>query len=219
MVFGRETRWFGAWTAESRGVRPDETSWQEAILARAKQLQQLRDCVYPRALDRLERKSEASRELQDRRNKVVPKPLKQGQMVYTKAEFPPHHKPKLEEEWLGPFKIVDQVPGGQYRLANSDGELLDRTVPLQKLRLGKEMAKASSVWQVDRIVDHEATETGRRFLVRWAGYSDDKDSWVNEDDFVDGGKSVDEYFEHLGEHDRKRYRRTESDDDADAAMP
>ena len=161
------------------------------MFERAKQLDALRECVYPRALERATRKADDQREHQDRRAHIIGRPLAKGQVVYKFAEV---RTPKVGELWQGPFWIVEQVPGGMYRLANANGDILPQVYPLQKLKLKKELAPAEKIHEVERILEHEMTPEGRRFLVRWLGYKASSDSWVDEEDFTDDGASVDGYF-------------------------
>ena len=212
MVFGRESRWFGgAWTAPTTSTgQPDEMAWCDAMLQRAKQLEALRECVYPRARERAERKTEAQRDQTDRRSLIVAQPLREGQLVYKWDERAVR---KTGAKWQGPFRIVGQAQGGSYKLANADGELLPATYPIQKLKLGRELAPANSIYEVDHIVDHEMTPHGRKFLVRWKDYGERSDSWVAEEDFTDDGASIDEYFAGGLQIEKPRYRRTDVDED------
>ena len=215
MVFGRESRWFGgAWTVEKVTGEPEEVTWREALINRAKQLEALRECVYPRVRERVERKSMSDRDLMNRRNKIVPQPLRVGQLVYRWDE---RKVPKSGATYLGPFRIIGQLPGGSYRLANDNGDILPNSYPLQKLKLGKELAPAESIFEVEQIVDHEVGPTGRRFLVQWKGYTTAKNTWVAEEDFTDDGMSVEEYFKSPPAPKDRRERRPTADGIAAAA--
>ena len=215
MVFGRESRWFGgAWVVEKVTGEPEEVTWRQALINRAKQLEALRECVYPRVRERAERMSMSQKESMNRRNKIVPQPLREGQLVYRWDE---RKVPKSGATYLGPFKIIDQLPGGSYRLANDNGDILPGSYPLQKLKLGSDLAPANSIFEVDHIVDHEVGPTGRRFLVQWKGFSTAKNTWVAEEDFTDDGLSVEEYFKTPPLALDRRERRLDADGAAAAA--
>ncbi len=194
MVFGRESGWFGRnEDVDADGEALSNEAWQDAIYERAMQLDDLRECVYPRAMERAERVGLTQREHQDRRSTIVPKPLRVGQLVYVRDE---HRTPKVGELWLGPMRILGQDKGGNYRVANMDGQALLRVYPIQLMKLARELAKADQHFEVDWIRDHEVTPEGRKFLVRWKGYREEDDSWVDEEDFGEGD-AIPRYFAHL----------------------
>ena len=179
-------------------------AYQAAVLARVKQLDLMRQAVYPDVRLRVERKAAASKDQQDGRMKILSAPLTVGQAVYTWLQ---EQMPKDGERWNGPFYVVAVSPAGNYKLRTQQGDLLAREFPARLLKLGKELDQEKAVHAVEKVVRHRTTEDGREFLVRWEGFGRKSDSWVTEIDFADDGRSVREYFE------ARNAKHDESDED------
>ena len=191
LVFGRESRSFaGAWTFAPGPEEPPEAELHAAILHRAEELRKLKEIVFPSAMLRVHRTALTQREEQDQRVTVVVKPLKRGKIVWKWVE---DRAAKTGDVYDGPFTVVSQDSSGNYVLRNWHGEVLPQKTPIQKLKLGRDVAREDEVYQVEAVCDHRQTAEGREFLVRWVGYPG-MDSWVREDDFMDDGTMIWDYF-------------------------
>lgn len=122
----------------------------------------------------------------DDRAKLVSYP--EGALVMTVIE---RKTRGLDPEYEGPYKVMRRTRGGSYMLMDSDGKLLSRNYAPSQLKLIKEIDHSlddDPAYEVEKILDFRESEDNPGFseyLVKWAGYSDQHNSWVPEDQFQD----------------------------------
>lgn len=101
--------------------------------------------------------------------------------------FDPHRKNKWEPDYLGPYTVVRRTHGGTYELRSSDGELLDRKVPADQLKLVSKTARdsdlADNVYEVQDILKHRGTPGHYEYYTAWKGYRDR--TWEPQSSFQD----------------------------------
>jgi hypothetical protein len=96
---------------------------------------------------------------------------------------------KHEPRWVGPYTVVDCTRAGNYTLVDSKKDLLKRPVPVDQMKLVALPQEAdvdtSQSYVVEDLLDHRGADGAREYLVKWAGYSDDHNSWEPEGNFDD----------------------------------
>jgi hypothetical protein len=103
---------------------------------------------------------------------------------------------KLEPPWIGPYTVLRQTANGSYIVADTDGIILDRTVPRDQIKFHALTAPvtADSVYTVRKILDHRKKANGTlEFLIDWKGYSLKDATWEPETHIVDHD-SVKDYW-------------------------
>jgi hypothetical protein len=89
---------------------------------------------------------------------------------------------------LPKFQIADESRGGAYTLLDNEGKKLPHGFPPSALiSLSTHPTFEQESYEIDKIIDHEETDKGMRYLVRWKNYSPEEDSWEPEDCFDDYG--------------------------------
>jgi hypothetical protein len=104
-----------------------------------------------------------------------------------------HKTRKTEPHWLGPYQVVEVTKAKTYRLLDTSGVLLNRSVPLDQLKLVSLPAKekingqkfGGQSYAVEKVLDHRGPEGEREYLVKWLGYSSDENTWETESHFDD----------------------------------
>jgi hypothetical protein len=115
-----------------------------------------------------------------------------------KASFPtgavvmvkdPLRKDKFEPKYIGPYTIIRRAHNGAYVLKDQTGDLFDRHVTADMIKLISKSARPvdiqdkDNIYVVERIVEHKGTPGQYQFLTYWKGYDDP--TWVKEKDFID----------------------------------
>jgi transposase InsO family protein len=101
----------------------------------------------------------------------------------------PGKKPKWEPKYIGPYTVVRRARNGAYVLKDATGDLLDRHIPADQLKLVKRHIRLhqenTNVFEVGNILNHRGTPGAYEYLVQWKGYDDSEASWVLQEDFQD----------------------------------
>jgi hypothetical protein len=106
---------------------------------------------------------------------------------------------KAEARYEGPFTVVRRTAGGTYQLLDADGQLLARNYAPSQLKLialppgdtgvpgsfASKQTSADRTYVVEKIMDDRKQGGQRQYLVRWAGFSEQHDSWEPDTNFHD----------------------------------
>ena len=96
---------------------------------------------------------------------------------------------KFEPKYVGPYVVVRRARNGAYVLKDMTGDILDRHVPADQLKLVKRHVPStnlkSNVYEVKRVLDHRGEPGQYEYLVRWEGFGAGDDSWISQDNFQD----------------------------------
>src|SRR3989338_2567370 len=105
--------------------------------------------------------------------------LPAGAMVMTLTDV---KSGKSAARYEGPFKVLRRTRGGAYELLDNDGKPLPRKyAPSQvKLIAPADFNGAESSYEVQEILNHRQEDGKKSYLVRWRGYTEEEDSWVDE---------------------------------------
>ena len=86
----------------------------------------------------------------------------------------------------GPFLVATNNKSGTFTLQDLEGKLLPRNyTPSQLVPLSTSPQFAQESYEVERILDHRKINNRTEYLVRWAGYDSEDDSWEPYDNFDD----------------------------------
>jgi hypothetical protein len=150
------------------------------------------------------------------RKALIPKTLQVGTEVYLSD---PVKTNKWQPSYLGPYTIVRRAHNGAYVLRDSTGDILDRHVPIDQLKVlsskqQKIKAKDSInstdpslttndhdqeevAYAVEYIKDHRGNNPSNyEFLVKWVGYPESQCTWEPISNFQDN-EVITRYFKSL----------------------
>lgn len=169
----------------------------------------------------LKQKNEMVAKLNKTRKALVPKTLVVGTEVYL---LDPIKTNKWQPKYLGPYTIVRRAHNGGYVLKDSTGDLLDRHVPIDQLKVmsskesklkplvnipatvsvpaaaDEQDSKAEEPavsYAVEQIISHTGNNpTNYKFLVKWVGYPHSENTWEPMSNFEDR-EIITKYFKRL----------------------
>lgn len=79
------------------------------------------------------------------------------------------------------YTVVRRTSNGAYVLKDTDGEILDRRVPLDQIKVlkGPRLSDKDDemIFTVEKIVAHEERIDGHYYLVKWKNWDDTYNSW------------------------------------------
>ena len=175
LMFGREMLTFQNWT------HGNDINEVLAIDNRTNEIKHYFDKIIPGTLKVINDKQKHQSKVQDNSKNVLQQPLSVGTTVYIKTEG---LLSKLDPRFHGPFTIVKQTPNGNYKLKNAANTILDKSYPLEKLKLFTENEDTSTIYAVEKILEDRVFRRKQQYLVKWKDYPDSENSWENEENFV-----------------------------------
>jgi hypothetical protein len=94
---------------------------------------------------------------------------------------------KFEPKYIGPYTVARRTRSGGYSLRDATGELLDRNVPPDQLKLVSRKARPidlkDNVYEVEKIDTHRGNPSAYEYLTKWKGYT--KRTWEPAASFLD----------------------------------
>ena len=160
----------------------EKTELEVAELAqRALELKNLVENIRPKALDFTDEKRVKQMINQDEKSKIRKEMLNIGTRVNLKKDG---IISKLDSRYSGPYVIISHTLGGNYKLEDATGEIVEGSFPLEKLKVLPELEVIDTrSYEVEKILDHKDENGKRLYLVHWKNYDDNENSWVPEDRF------------------------------------
>jgi Chromo (CHRromatin Organisation MOdifier) domain len=96
---------------------------------------------------------------------------------------------KFEPKYIGPYTVVRRSRHGGYVLKDATGDILDRHIPGDQLKLVTRIAKSSTkkqdIYEVEAIMTHRGSPGAYEYFTKWKGYSDEFNTWQRADSFLD----------------------------------
>jgi transposase InsO family protein len=95
----------------------------------------------------------------------------------------PGTRPKENARYLGPYYVIRRTLHGNYVLRDATGDVYDRNVPLDQIKVTKakkwdiEYHNKDDIYQIDYIVDDRIKKGKKEFLIKWAGYPHSDNTW------------------------------------------
>jgi hypothetical protein len=173
-MFGREMNKFETWSADK------DIDKLIALDKRTAEIQFHFDNTVPDTVKTIGNKQIEQTNIQNNANNVMDKPLEIGTVVYLKNEG---LLSKLAPRFKGPFTVVAQAKSNNYKLKDAAKKVLDKTYPLEKLKLTVDH-QIDDVYAVERILDDRKYYRRQQYLVKWKNCPDSENSWENESNFV-----------------------------------
>jgi hypothetical protein len=101
----------------------------------------------------------------------------------------PSRQNKFEPTYIGPYSITRRSRGGAYVLKDATGDILDRHVPADQMKLiarrQRRIDRDQPVYKVQSILDHRGSPGFYEYLVSWTGYDAANNSWEPASSFLD----------------------------------
>lgn len=191
LMFGRRANELKDFTADPPMRSIDLDAWKE-------HQDKLTALVFPAVSERIKaEKQKMVKKFERIRKAVMADPLPAGARVMLRDM---NRQNKFEPSYVGPYTVEKKMRSGSYLLRDAVGDLLDRIVPIDQLKVisrqpGPEDAD-ENIFQVRRIVDHRSREGAQEYLVDWVGY--EERTWEPEQHILDSG-AVSEYWKRLKE--------------------
>jgi hypothetical protein len=144
--------------------------------------------IYPAVSDRvMSRKLRQSDQINRTHRLISPQSLPSGATVMIKD---PVRQNKFEPTYIGPYTILRRSRGGAYVLKDATGDLLDRHVPADQMKLIARRRRRididQPVYEVQSILDHRGSPGSYEYLVHWKGYDQPTDNtWEPAVSFLD----------------------------------
>ena len=174
LMFGREMNKFKSWSTDKD---------IDKLLALEKRTLEIKNHIevnIPDTIEIISNKQVEQKIIQNSANNVLETPLKIDSTVYLKNEG---LLSKLAPRYTGPYTIVKQTKGKNYTLKDSAGNILDKTYPVEKLKLQPDQS-TDDIYAVERILGDRTFRRQQQYLVKWKNFPDSENSWENESNFV-----------------------------------
>jgi hypothetical protein len=141
--------------------------------------------IYPAIDDRIKQsKDKLAQTLAKHRRMLLSDSVPNGATVMIKD---PRRENKFEPKYIGPYIVVRRARNGAYVLKDTTGDLLDRHVPVDQLKIvsKRSRAKDADTYTVNKIIDHRGDPGSYEYLVDWKGFDKSYRSWEPESQFND----------------------------------
>jgi len=158
--------------------KPDSPDYE----AHAAHLRELFDKVFPAVRERIEEKRAHEHSSLDASRRILSEAIPVGTRVVI---LDPHRSRKYAQRYIGPYFITGRVDTGSYTLKDDNGQVLDRSVPVEHIKLAPSVNPPSGSSTVEKILNHRGRLGNYDYLVQWAGESPSEASWTHQSAFND----------------------------------
>jgi hypothetical protein len=170
-----------------------------------KRQEEIISLVLPAVAARAKKNQSKYRERLDKTRKILTtSPLNRGTVVMIKDPaylLEPGKKPSTAPTYIGPYVVQRMTKYGTYVLNDETGDQLDRSVPLDQIKVitvpGLDSIRPSTssstspsldnfVYVVERILDDREDEKGNKeYFVKWKDYPASQNTWEPISHFTD----------------------------------
>ena len=163
-------------------------------------VEKVHSVIYPAIHDAVKGKKDAMvQRLDEHRGRLLQDSIPNGTRVMMRD---PLRTSKSDAPYIGPYTIARRTPGGTYVLRTANGDIVDRLVPADQLKVVRQRTHEEShtgpakldkqYWEVESILDHKGDPPEREYLVKWRGFSPSQATWEPPSSFV-GLKAIKKY--------------------------
>jgi transposase InsO family protein len=175
LMFGRTWKQFGDNSEANIPVDTEESRKQFE-----EKLRWFVDRLYPAIMERNAKKKKRSKAYRRKMEHKAAK-ISSGMKVYA---LDPIRKSKWDTLYDGPFEVVGVDDKRCYVLKDQDGKLLGRHVPIDQLKVVN-LESVPEAFEVEKVIDHQETDDGVAYLVKWKNLPDTENSWEPVEHFND----------------------------------
>ena len=147
------------------------------------------------AAGRAKRRDQADAELDKSRRLIAE--LKPGTIVLMRNE----DKGADEAPWSPPMIVVGRH-GNSYQLRwGGSGTLLERLVPVHRLKIAPKGTSVDGVYEIEQIIDHRPADAGPEtrdieYLIKWVGFDRADSTWEPSESLQSGGiDAISDYWD------------------------
>jgi hypothetical protein len=193
LMFGRRANELKDFTADNPLQSIDLSAWKE-------HQDKLAALVFPAVSDRIKtEKGKMLKKFEKVRKAVLTEPLPAGARVMLRDI---NRRNKFEPLYIGPYTVEKKMRSGNYLLRDATGDILDRIVPIDQLKIISRqpgpVKEDENIFQVRRIMGHRIRDGVKEYLIDWLGYAER--TWEPEDHILDQG-AVTEYWKRVKDKD------------------
>ena len=143
--------------------------------------------IYPAISERIRSgKDKLIQSINKHRRLLLPSSFPAGSTVMI---VDPDRQNKFEPKYIGPYIIVRRSHGGAYVLKDAVGDLLDRKVPPDQMKLisksKRDVDITNPIFYVDHIVEHRGSPDSYEYLVHWKDFPEEERTWEPATNFLD----------------------------------
>lgn len=143
--------------------------------------------IYPAISDRIMGlKLRQNEQFNKHHRLITPQSFPTGATVMIKD---PSRQNKFEPTYIGPYTIIRRSRGGAYVLKDATGDLLDRHVPADQMKLiarrKRRIDKDQPIYEAQSILTHRGSPGSYEYLVKWKNYDTTDNSWEPASSFLD----------------------------------
>jgi transposase InsO family protein len=158
--------------------------------------------ILPAVRERVLSKQHAVRlKLDKLRKSLVRDELLPGTLVLIKDPqylLNPSLRPSSQPPYIGPYTVVKRTLHGPYLLRDDTGSMYTRQVPVDQLKIihtpqADDAVDQQDGYEVDYIIEHEETDSGMMYKIKWKGYDVKEATWEPEEHINDIA-TVERYF-------------------------
>jgi hypothetical protein len=189
LMFGRSLNELKDYTQGDEPISVPLSEWEE-------HQNKILSVIYPAISDRIKgAKDKLTQILTRNRHMIMPASIPTGATVMIKDVT---RENKFEPKYVGPYNIVRRARNGAYVLKDVDGDILDRHVPIDQIKVTSKTtrAKDADTYTVHKILKHRGAPGSCEYLVHWKGYSQEDSTWELESQFNDD-KCITKYWSSL----------------------
>ena len=189
LMFGRQMKGFKDWTSEP------QIDVVTSILNRSLEIKKHFEITIPKTIDTINKKQIKQKETQDKQFTTRLEPLTSGTVVYVKVDG---LLSKLEPRYKGPFTVVERTNNGNYILRDQIGQIMNKSYPLEKLKLSSDQ-NDTQIYAIEKIIDDRIKNNIQEYFVKWKNYPDSENSWERENNFV-SMRPIHQYWKNKNQH-------------------
>ena len=189
LMFGRRLNELKDYTQSDDPVSISLSDWEE-------HQNKIISVIYPAISEKIKgAKDKLAQILTKNRRMIMPASVPTGATVMIKD---PTRENKFEPKYIGPYQIVRRARNGAYVLRDVDGDILDRHVPIDQIKINskKSRSKDANTFAIHKILKHRGAPGSYEYLVHWKGFSTEDSTWQSEKDFNDD-KCITDYWNKL----------------------
>lgn len=143
--------------------------------------------IYPAISERIKSgKDKMMKAMNEHRRTLLSSSLPVGSTVMI---IDPHRQDKFEPKYIGPYAIVRRSHGGAYVLKDPTGDILDRKVPADQIKLvskkKRDIDDSRPIYIVEKILAHRGTPDRYEYLVKWKDFDEGNNTWEPGSSFLD----------------------------------